>query len=140
MSSIPPPGRSAGPSGHPAAPMADSVIEVTKARFTAVTQLTAVEVTEEAFYQARQAHLMAYAEYAVKQRAFAGSAPSQIPDMYEPVTADKALNDCCVYLLTTIGLEIMYPERAAELRPAAGPGSAPSISHAARKVVLKAAP
>jgi hypothetical protein len=54
---------------------------------------------------------MAYAEYAVKQQAFAGSAPPQIPNMYEPVTGEKALNDCCGHLLTTIGLEIMYPER-----------------------------
>jgi hypothetical protein len=38
--------------------------------------------------------------------------------MYEPVTAEKTLNDCCVHLLTAIGLEIMYPERAAELRRA----------------------
>ena len=67
--------------GHPAAPlMADSVIEVTKARFTAVTHLTAGKVTDEAFYHARQAHLIAYAEYAAKQRALADSTPPQIPE------------------------------------------------------------
>ena len=127
--------------GHPAAPLiADSVIEVTKARFTAVTQLTAGKVTDEAFYHARQAHLIAYAEYAAKQHAFAGSTPPQIPDMYEPVTAEKALNDCCVHLLTTIGLEIMYPERAAELRATAGPADVPSVPHAVRKAILKVAP
>jgi hypothetical protein len=47
--------------------------------------------------------------------------------MYEPVTAEKTLNDCYVHLLTAIGLEIMYPERAAELRAAACPADAPSV-------------
>jgi hypothetical protein len=42
-------------------------------------------------------------------------------------------NDCCVHLLTTIGLEIMYPERAAELRAAARPADVPSVSHAVRR-------
>ena len=60
--------------------------------------------------------------------------------MYEPVTAEKALNDCCVHLLTTIGLEIMYPERAAELRATAGPADVPSVPHAVRKAILKVAP
>jgi hypothetical protein len=41
--------------------MADSVIEVTKARFTAVTQLTVGKVTDEAFCHTRQAQLIAYA-------------------------------------------------------------------------------
>jgi hypothetical protein len=80
---------------------------------------------------------MAYAEYAVRQPAFAGSAPPQNPDMYEPVTAEKALNDCCTHLLTTIGLEIMYPERAAQLRAAAGPGDVRAVPQAARQAILK---
>jgi hypothetical protein len=127
--------------GHPAAPlMADSVIEVTKARFTAVTHLTAGKVTDEAFYHARQAHLIAYAEYAAKQRALADSTPPQIPEMYGPVTAEKALNDCCVHLLTAIGLQIMYPERAAELRAAAGPADVQSVHPAVRRAILKFAP
>jgi len=125
--------------GHLAAPlMVDSVIEVMKARLTAVSHLRGGQVTDEALYQARHAHLMAYAEYAVKQPAFAGSASPQNPDMYQPVTAEKALNDCCMHLLTTIGLEIMHPERAGQLRAAAGPGSVRAVPQAARYAILKA--
>jgi hypothetical protein len=124
--------------GHPDAPMmVDSVIGAMRARMTAVAQLTADRVTDEALYQARHAHLMAYAEYAVKQPAFAGSAPPQYPIMYEPVTAEKALNDCCVHLLTTIGLEILYPERAAELRATAGRADMRSVPPAARQAILR---
>lgn len=65
------------------------------------------------------------------------SASPQSPDMYEPVTAEKAVNDCCVHLLTTIGLEIMYPERAAQLRAAAGPGGVRAVPQAARQAILK---
>ena len=50
---------------------------------------------------------MACAKYAANQPIFAGSAPN--PDMSEPVTAEKALNDCCTHLLTAIGLEAMHP-------------------------------
>ena len=60
--------------------------------------------------------------------------------MYEPVTAEKALNDCCMHLLTTIGLQIMYPERAAELRAAAGPADVQSVPPAVRRAILKVAP
>lgn len=124
--------------GHPAAPlMVESVVEVMKARLTGMTHLRHDKVSDEAFYQARHAHLMAYAEYAVKQPAFAGTAPTQSLDMYEPVTAEKALNDCCVHLLTTIGLEIMYPDRAAQLRTTAGPASVRAVSPAARRAILK---
>ncbi|HUY50976.1 MAG TPA: hypothetical protein VMV92_35605 [Streptosporangiaceae bacterium] len=124
--------------GHPAAPlMVESVIEVMKARLTAVTYLRDDHVSDDAFYQARHAHLMAYAEYAVKQPAFAGTAPPRSPDMYEPVTAEKALNDCCAHLLTTIGLEIMYPERAAQLRATAGPAGVRAVPQAARQAILK---
>jgi hypothetical protein len=58
---------------------------------------------------------------AVNQPTFADRARQQHPEMYEPVTAAKALNDCCTHLLTAIGLDAMYPERAAQLRAAAGP-------------------
>jgi hypothetical protein len=124
--------------GHPAAPlMADSIIAVTKARLTAVTHLRSSQVTDEALYQARHAHLMAYAEYAVRQPSLTAGAPPGNPDMYEPVTAEKALNDCCGHLLTTIGLEIMYPERAAQLRAVAGAHAVRSVPQAARKAILK---
>jgi len=41
--------------------------------------------------------------------------------MYEPITAEKALNECCLNLLTAIGLEAMYPERADQLRVGVSP-------------------
>jgi hypothetical protein len=117
--------------------MVDSVIEVTKARLTAAADLAASRVTADAFYRARHVHLMACAEYAVNQPAFAGSTPPQIPDMYEPVTAEKAINDCCVHLLTTIGLEILYLQRATRLQAAAIPGSDRSTPPAARQAILR---
>jgi hypothetical protein len=97
--------------GHPGAPlMVEPMIGVIQARLIAVARLQEDQVSEAAFYQARYAHLMAYAEYAVNQQpVFARSAPPQAPDMYEPITAEKALNDCCLNLLTTIGLEAHVP-------------------------------
>ena len=123
--------------GHPAAPlMAESVIGVATARLTAVTLLREGRVSDEAFYQARHAHLMAYAEYAINQPRFAASAPAQRPGMYEPVTAERALNDCCTHLLTTIGLEAMYPRRAAVLRAAAGSSNVHAVPSAVRDAIL----
>ena len=124
--------------GHPAAPlMVDSFIGAIKARVTAVTHLTDNRVSDEVFYQARHSHLMTYAEYAVRQPVFAISTPPQSPDMYEPVTAQTALNECCIHLLTTIGLEIIYPERAAQLRAAAGPDTVRQVPPAARQAILR---
>jgi hypothetical protein len=125
--------------GHPAAPlMADSVIGVAEARLTAVGLLRDGRVTDQAFYQARHAHLMAYAEYAANQPIFAGSAPD--PDMYEPVTAEKALNDCCTHLLTAIGLEAMHPERATQLRAASGSQNVRAVPQTVRDAILKVPP
>jgi hypothetical protein len=123
--------------GHHEAPlMADSVIDVMKARLTAVAHLMGDQVSDETFYQARRFHLVAYAEYAVKQPALARSGAVQNSGMYEAVTAERALNDCCVHLLTTIGLEIMNPQRAVQLGAQAGPGDARSVSPAARHAIL----
>ena len=97
--------------GHPAAPlMVDSVIAAIKARVIAAAHLSENRVANEVFYRARHSHLTRYAEYAVRQPVFASSTPPQSLGMYEPVTAPTALNECCIHLLTTIGLEIMYPE------------------------------
>lgn len=51
-----------------------------------------------------------YADYAAKQPQFAAVAPADWPTMYEPVTAEEAVSDCCGHLLTTLGLHIMHPE------------------------------
>jgi hypothetical protein len=55
------------------------------ARLTAVDLLRRDQVNEGAFYHARYAHLMLYAEYAANlQPLFAHSNPAQIPGIYEP--------------------------------------------------------
>lgn len=107
--------------GHPAAPMtADSMIETVKARVAAAQRLIAGETTDQEFLAARHAHLIGYAEYAMQRGRFAAMAPADQPDMYEPVTAEIALNSCCGHLLTTLGLNNLYPEAATQIlaRPA----------------------
>ena len=102
--------------GHPAAPMmAESMIDLVKARLTAVTRLKANEVTDEGFHQARHAHLVTYAEYAMQQPMLSAQAPAAHPGMYEPVTAQTALTSACGHLLTTLGLAIMHPEQTARI-------------------------
>jgi hypothetical protein len=104
--------------GHPSAPlMADSMISVMKARLTAVTELTARNVTDEAFIQARDAHLFAYAEYVARQPFLATTSPPGT-HLYAAVTAEDTLSYCCTHLLSAIGLEIMYPADAKRLRRA----------------------
>lgn len=111
--------------GHPDAPLvADSVIDLVKARLTAVRLLAAGQADDQVFYHARQVHLVAYAEYAVRWQMLAAAAPAQEPCMYEPVTAEIALNSACGHLLTTIGMAVLYPERAAQLSASASPVAA----------------
>ncbi len=99
--------------GDPGAPvMTASVIDALKARLTAVDQVIQGKLTDEDYYAARRRHLAAYTEYASRQQYFARSAPADNPGMYEPVTAEAALNACCGHLLTTIGLSALYPEGA----------------------------
>lgn len=103
--------------GHPAAPFTtESMIGLTEARLAAVEALTWGNVSDEALIQARDAHVFAYAEYAAKQRLLAATAPAGSGHLYEPVTAEDTLANCCGHLLTAIGLEIMYPETAEQLR------------------------
>lgn len=102
--------------GHPAAPaMSESVITMLKARLAAVDLLRTGKVSDHDFYTARHVHRVAYAEYAASQQFFAMHAPPDNPDMYEPVTAEAALNACCGHLLTSIGLASLYPERAGQI-------------------------
>lgn len=104
-------------------------------RDAAAAHLTESRVADEVFYQARHTHLIGYAAYVVRQPVFASSTPPQSPSMYEPVTAQTALNDCCTHLLTAIGLQIMYPERAAQLR--AGQGTVRHVSPTAWQAILR---
>ena len=109
--------------GHPAAPaMTDSVLTLLRARLRAVDLLKTGQVTDQDFYAARHAHQVNYAEYAARQRFLA---PTDNPGMYEPVTAENALNACCGHLLTTIGLASLYPERASQINAAPAPPGHP---------------
>ena len=47
------------------------------------------------------------------------------PGIYEPVTADNALNACWGHLLTTIGLASLYRERASQVNAMPAPVGRP---------------
>lgn len=98
--------------GHPDAPLTvDSLVGVTKARQVAVALLRSGNLSDQAFYEARHVHIVAYAEYAANQIAYAASAPADHQDMYKRVTVESALNDCCRHLITAIGLQALHPDR-----------------------------
>jgi hypothetical protein len=104
--------------GHISAPVTtDAMISVMKARLHAVTELMNENLSDEALKQAREAHLFAYAEYAVRQPLLAVASPPG-HTLYEPVTAEDTLNNCCRHLLTTLGLGLTYPDHAERLRRA----------------------
>ena len=105
--------------GHPAAPqLADSVITGIKVRIAAVSALTAGTVSDQGLVDARDAHLFAYADYAARQPQYAAAVPAERASMYEPVTGEEALNNCCGHFLTVLGLQIAYPEAAEEMKRA----------------------
>ena len=60
-----------------------------------------------------------------RQRFLALHAPADNPGMYEPVTAENALNTCCGHLLTTIGLASLYPEQASQINAMPAPTGRP---------------
>lgn len=71
------------------------MIGITRARLTAVTELTAGRVTDEMLVRAREAHLFHYAEYVARQPLLATAAPHGTPQLYEPAIANDALANCC---------------------------------------------
>jgi hypothetical protein len=102
--------------GHPdAAVMTDSVIYTLKARLIAVDLVQEDKLSDDNYYTARRRHRAAYAEYAAKQSSYALHAPLDKPGMYERVTAEYTLNMSCLHLLTTIGLDTLYPEGASQV-------------------------
>lgn len=108
--------------GHPVAPLtADSVIDLVQARFTAVDLLERGAVTDQDFLDARHAHLVGYADYAMSQPLFAAATPSGSALRYEPADLQTAANQCCAHLLTMIGLQSMYPQRAARIKRVPAP-------------------
>ena len=70
------------------------------------------QITDEEFYFARHVHLVAYADYAMNRHSCATLAPEGHRDIYEEVTAERALNEACLHLLTTIGMNSHDPEDA----------------------------
>ncbi|MFC0438011.1 hypothetical protein [Kutzneria buriramensis] len=117
--------------GHPAAPLtAHGLVTVIQARLVAVDRLAKGEVTDAEFLRARHNHLVAYAQYAADQAQLAADAPTNNPDMYEAVTAERALNDCCANLLSHLGLATLSPEGAARISrepsPTVDPGPTPA--------------
>ncbi|WP_148308100.1 hypothetical protein [Actinoplanes friuliensis] len=98
--------------GHPAAPLlAESLIVLIRARLEAIARLAEGVVTEDELRRARHAHLVAYAEYAIQQPSYTAHAPSAMPDMYEPVTAETMLVNSCGHLLTILGINALNPQR-----------------------------
>lgn len=102
--------------GHPAAPItADALVDLVKARITAANLLLRGEVTDQDFLDARNAHLVSYADYGMQQRTLADAAPQTNPGLYEPVDFETAANHCCANLLTMIGLQHLHPEQAEQI-------------------------
>lgn len=101
--------------GHLGAPLTvDSQIGVIDIRLRAVAKLAAGEFSDDDFRSARHAHLLGYAQYVRDQPVLATQEPADHPGMYKPVTPESTLNRSCDHLLTTLGLGMVYPERAAE--------------------------
>jgi hypothetical protein len=124
--------------GHPDAPMTvDSLVGVTTARQLAVALLRSGKVSDQAFYEARHIHVVGYAEYAANQVAYAASAPANHRDMYERVTVESALNDCCKHLITVIGLQALHPDRRAELVASVRPEDLRTVPKAARDAIMR---
>jgi len=103
--------------GHPEAPlMTDSFVTGIRARLAGAARLKAGDITDAEFYFARHVHLVAYADYAMNRHSYAALAPEGHPDMYEEVTAERALNEACMHLLTTIGMNGLYPNGVEQFR------------------------
>jgi hypothetical protein len=103
--------------GHPAAPLtADAIVGLVTARVTAANLLLHDAISDEDFLDARHAHLIGYADYAMQQRMLAAAAPPGTTSFYEPVNFETAANQCCTSLLTVIGLQRMHPQQAARIK------------------------
>jgi hypothetical protein len=95
--------------GHPEAPFtSDAMIDTFRARLAGVHALNAGQVTDEAFMRARQIHLIHYADYARQQPALVAGVPQHLTQWYQPATVQDAFTNCCIHLLTALGLEILY--------------------------------
>ena len=95
--------------GHPSAPVtAEAFIAIARTRLTAITELAAGRISDEAFNQARESHVFFYAEYAATWRTLNEASPPGM-HLYGPVTAEDTIGNCCGHFLSTLGAEILYP-------------------------------
>ena len=94
------------------------------------------KLSDQAFYEARHVHIVGYAEYAANQVAYAASARADHRDMYERVTVESALNDCCRHLITVIGLQALHPDRGAQLVASASPKDLRTVAKAAKDIIM----
>jgi hypothetical protein len=116
--------------GHPAAPLTtEAVVGGLRARLEATNQLRDGIVTDEAFLQARQAHLVTFAEYARQQPVFAAGVPRHVANLYKEPTAELMINSCCSNLLTIIGIQSLHPGQPAN------PSDQQKHRHSAREPV-----
>jgi hypothetical protein len=105
--------------GHPSAPVTtEALVTGVRARLTAIEALVTGQVTGETLTRARDAHLFAYADYIARYPILAAAAPPVVPQLYAPITADDTVSNCCRHLMLTLGMELMYPEQAEQMRQA----------------------
>jgi len=105
--------------GHPSAPVtSEALVLGVRARVLAIEALTSGQVTDEALSQARDAHLFGYADYIARYPVLAAAAPPDVPQLYAPITAEDTVSNCCRHLIFALGMELMYPEQAAQMRRA----------------------
>lgn len=103
--------------GHPEAPMmTDSFVTMIRARLAGAERIKSGDIGDDEFYFARHVHLVMYADYAMNRHSYAALAPEGNRDMYDEVTAERALNEACLHLLTTIGLNDLHPDGAQQFR------------------------
>lgn len=94
----------------------EAAVQAGQARALAAQNLRDGKISDTALRHARQAHLVHYAEYAQNQATYAAKVPPNMTNMFEKATVEDAVNNCCRHLLTAIGLETMFPERAGQMR------------------------
>ena len=44
------------------------------------------------------------------------TAPPGAPRLYAPITAGDTVSNCCRHLMFALGMELMYPEQAEQMR------------------------
>jgi hypothetical protein len=72
--------------------------------------------TEPPVDRPRPAHWRrTYAEYVAVQACPRNGVAGRRPQLYAAITAEDTLSNCCGNLLSALGMELSYPEQAAQL-------------------------